>query len=686
MIRTAVAVGIRRRPFCAATATATATAASTACGLALLSSADLQSSSAALTERREAAGEASEANNSSCCIQPVPVDLNGALSSSSSIDTANAVVVVRASLAEAADVASDAAALAVPTFQASLRALNLAGTVAAMVLDYERAKLERKVYARLEVAPSVLQPLASLAGPSPEEADMIELERNADCCRRELETAQAEYTGRGDEDAAERQVDQADLREEVCRAAERLAGAEEELASRGGDRAGRVHRTAAGRLLALCRENGGVYVKVGQHLANLDYLIPEEYIEALSSLFDDAPVTPYDDVREVVRQDLGAYPDEIFDSFDVEPIASASLAQVHVARQRGTGKKLAVKVQHRGLRETSRGDIFALQTAVNVLEFLFPAEFRYGWIMEEIAPNLPKELDFKNEGRNSEAAASHIRKVGINCVVPAVHWDETTERVLTMDFEEGFRATDVAAVEEAGLKTHDVARLISSVFNSQVFQSGCIHCDPHPANVLLRERGGKPQLVLVDHGLYKRIDDDFRLAYARLWKALMTADIAQIKASCSVLGIGEMYPLLAAMLTSRPFDEIVERSKTGALEAGRGQGGPGGDASDKAMIRGYAQKFFVDILEMLDTVPRQMLLLFKMNDCLRHIDYALGSPTNTLVTAGAFAAKAVYDEERNGGSSRSVVQRMKTWLSYVQLVVKIHAYEWVSRYRQRILL
>mmetsp|Transcript_22199 Transcript_22199/g.45982 ORF Transcript_22199/g.45982 Transcript_22199/m.45982 type:complete len:169 (-) Transcript_22199:170-676(-) len=165
----------------------------------------------------------------------------------------------------------------------------------------------------------------------------------------------------------------------------------------------------------------------------------------------------------------------------------------------------------------------------------------------------------------------------------------------------------------------------------------------------------------------------------------MMADIPQIKDACASLGIGKMYPLLAAMLTSRPFDEIVERSRTGALEAGSGGGGgsDAGSSGDKEMIRGYAQKFIVDILQLLDAVPRQMLLSFKMNDCLRHIDYSLGSPSNTLVTAGTFAAKAVYDAERQQGRDKSRVKRIRDWLSYKKLMLRISAYEWLCWLRRR---
>ena len=556
-----------------------------------------------------------------------------------------------------------------------------------MVLDYELAKVQRSL---LSGTPdSLLLPLGLIGPQTAEQEQMLQLEDEVTQCRHELERAQAEYTGKGDENAARRQQSQTDLRQRVRDTAERLAVAEEKLAECGGDLAGRTHRKAANRLLQLCRENKGVYIKVGQHLANLDYLIPEEYIIALSSLFDDAPDTSIEDVREVVRQDLGDYPEELWKDFDPLPIASASLAQVHVAYDRKTGQKLAVKVQHRGLRETSRGDILALQLVVNALERLFPEEFCYGWIMEEIAPQLPKELDFRNEGRNSEKAAYHLARVKINCVVPKVHWEQTTDRVLTMTFEEGFRSTDVDAIKRAGLKKHDVAKLISSVFNSQALLSGFCHCDPHPANVLVRrDEKGKAQLVLVDHGLYKQLDDDFRLNYAQLWKSLMLADIPGIKTACASLGIGDMFPLLAAMLTSRPFDEIVERSKSRALELNGNGSNAGSGGGDKAMIRGYAQKFIVDILELLDNVPRQMLLLFKMNDCLRHIDHALGSPSNTLVTAGTFAARAVREAEIRritsvvGKKNENVrgldlQKRLQSWLSYKKLMVKISLYEWM---------
>jgi aarF domain-containing kinase len=444
--------------------------------------------------------------------------------------------------------------------------------------------------------------------------------------------------------------------------ADELARAQDALGSHDNP----VHTKAARRLLQLCHDNKGVYIKVGQHLANLDYIVPREYIQVLSVLFDSNPQMDYETIRMVVREDFGRPLEEVFDEFDPEPIASASLAQVHVAREKKTGRKLAVKVQHCGLRETSAGDLFALVTAVRIAQAVW-SNFSWGWLADEMAPQLSKELDFCNEGRNAERAAENLKSAGIdNVVIPKVVWQHTTSRVLTMHFEEGFKATDVAAIQKAGLKERDVARLISSVFASQVFLSKWVHCDPHPANVLLRANTGKPQMVLVDHGLYRELESAFTLHYASLWKALMLADLDAIKSSCHELGVDQAYTLFAAMLTARPFDELMERSKQKTL---RQQ--DAGNRADHAIISGYAQRYLSNIFDLLNTLPRQMLLLLKMNDCLRHIDQSLGSPTNTLVISGKFAARSIYE----GGVYDSRLERLQSWWSYMQVLLRIKVHD-----------
>ena len=128
------------------------------------------------------------------------------------------------------------------------------------------------------------------------------------------------------------------------------------------------------------------------------------------------------------------------------------MPKVHIAYDKKTGKKLAIKVQHPGLRETSVGDIVALTCAVKLVENLFE-EFSWGWLVDEIAPQLHLELDFVNEAKNAEKSSLQFQKSGLDCIVPDIQWDYTTSRVLGMDFEEGFKANDVKSIQKYGLKT-----------------------------------------------------------------------------------------------------------------------------------------------------------------------------------------------------------------------------------------
>jgi aarF domain-containing kinase len=176
--------------------------------------------------------------------------------------------------------------------------------------------------------------------------------------------------------------------------------------------------------------------------------------------------------------------------------------------------------------------------------------------------------------------------------------------------------------------------------------------------------------IFSDHGLYKEIDDNFRVKYAELWKSLMLADLRGIEESCHSMGIDKAYPLFAAMLTARPYDEIIERSKTGSFSAA--SAAPESQA-DRAVIRGYAKQFLSEIFVLLGTLPRQMLLLLKMNDCLRHIDLALGSPTNTLVVAGRYASRAVYENKMK--KETIVSSRFKCWLSYMHVLFRIQIHD-----------
>lgn len=439
--------------------------------------------------------------------------------------------------------------------------------------------------------------------------------------------------------------------QQVCDSSDRLVDLEENSNEK--DSWIHTHETCANLLLELCKLNAGVYVKLGQHVSQLDHMLPPAYITILRPLLEDAPRSSYEAVEQVIFEDLGKKPSEIWDNFEVEPIASASLGQVHVAKDKETGKKLAVKVQHRGLLEYVDGDIASVEVAMKVTCALFP-DFgqRFAWLVEEVLPVVRKELDFRIEARNCMISRQQFSD-DPQVIVPEVHTNESSSRILTMSFEDGCTAVDRKYMEEHGLSLAEVSALIAKVFSRMVFEHGFVHCDPHPANirVIASPRGAhswlrpwhrSPRVVLLDHGQYRELDDHFRLSYAKLWQAMIFGDKPGIEEYCVKLGApADAFPLLAAMITNRPFAEISNDVDDGLRGLSPNRQSSKGD---QARIRLYAEKYAFKIAEMLDHVSRKMILVFKMNDSVRFIDRSLGSPVNTFIVAGEVSANSLYKE------------------------------------------
>ncbi|XP_039325241.1 aarF domain-containing protein kinase 1 isoform X3 [Saimiri boliviensis] len=336
----------------------------------------------------------------------------------------------------------------------------------------------------------------------------------------------------------------------------------------------KVHLRSARRLCELCCANRGTFIKVGQHLGALDYLLPEEYTSTLKVLHSQAPQSSMQEVRQVIREDLGKEIHDLFQSFDETPLGTASLAQVHKAVLHD-GRTVAVKVQHPKVRAQSSKDILLMELLVLAVKQLFP-EFEFMWLVDEAKKNLPLELDFLKEGRNAEKVSQMLK-----------HFDF--------------------------LK---ISRHLGKIYSEMIFVNGFVHCDPHPGNVLVRKQPGtgKAEIVLLDHGLYQVLTEEFRLNYCHLWQSLIWTDMKRVKEYSQRLGAGELYPLFACMLTARSWDSV-----------NRGISQAPVTATEDLEIRNNAANYLPQISQLLNHVPRQMLLILKTNDLLRGIEAALGT-------------------------------------------------------------
>eukprot|EP00891_Asterochloris_glomerata_P006292 jgi/Astpho2/6292/e_gw1.00089.9.1_t len=437
------------------------------------------------------------------------------------------------------------------------------------------------------------------------------------------------------------------------------------------------HSRGAWQLQKLCFANGGIYIKLGQHVAQLDHLLPPEYVHTMRDhMLDKCPVSSPAEVAKTLREDLGAGPEELFRSFEDTPIASASLAQVHRAVSHD-GQQLAVKVQHTGLRDTCQADTLVVEVFVRALRWAFP-DFNYQWLIDEVKESLPQELDFELEAANLLRCQAHLlhprSKVRGQVVVPRLQQGMLSKRVLAMEFVEGIKVTDRQRLQEAGLRPQAIAQLVSQTFNEMIFLHGYVHCDPHAANLFVRVHKGRPQLILLDHGLYRSITDQFRHDYACLWQALIFSDVEGIKKYSAAMNAGDMYPLFAGMLTQRPWDQVTRRSWD-HLNLKR-------DDAEREMIMSTSQQFAKEISALLQRVPRALLLLLKTNDCLRAIDVALGQPVNTFVITARECTRALADMKRKEGKGlrsqlsaswmewhvewRVTLLKAATWLAYLK--------------------
>ncbi len=293
--------------------------------------------------------------------------------------------------------------------------------------------------------------------------------------------------------------------------------------------------TGPQRLRTFFERSGGAFIKLGQLLALQPDILPLRYCNELYDLLDRVDPCPYEDIESVFREELGRTPDQAFDSFDHEPLSTASIGQVHVATR--AGRKYAVKVRRRGADAEFASDIRLMDGLLRLVESL-RAE-RFYWIRSPITEFIDwtsEELDYRQEARYMEEIRRNSER-DQRSIVPAVDWPLTTRRTLVVEFLEGTTVLDLLRSFDAGderllreLKAQGfdppaAARSIIDIFLRDAFMHGIFHADLHPANLLIL-----PGNVIgyVDFGITGSLSGTTRRRLATLTIAWSVGDLGQI--------------------------------------------------------------------------------------------------------------------------------------------------------------
>jgi ubiquinone biosynthesis protein len=337
---------------------------------------------------------------------------------------------------------------------------------------------------------------------------------------------------------------------------------------REGRRQGRpeVSRMGLSRRLRVSFQTlGPTYIKLGQILSSGEGLFPAELVSEFRLLRDRVPPEPFEAVRAVVEEDLGAPLEDLFLRFERTPLAAASIAQVHAATLR-SGEEVVVKVQRRAVASTVRTDLAAMNWIAPFLIGRIPVSALANppALVELFAETIVEELDFRLEADNMiDIAAVLATTDQRSVVVPRPHAELVTRRVLVMERLSGFSFDDVAGMQAAGIDTAAVVRALMICFLEGAILFGVFHGDLHGGNLFVRADG---TVALLDYGITGRLDEPRRLAFLRM---LMGGTINDPKMQLAALrDLGALPPDtdLDAVIRDLGMDQPVKDPTTMAPE------------------------------------------------------------------------------------------------------------------------
>ena len=414
--------------------------------------------------------------------------------------------------------------------------------------------------------------------------------------------------------------------------------------------------TRAHRLIGIARgyrrlaiRLGGVMIKVGQFLSSRVDVLPAEVTAELAGLQDEVPAEPFAAIRRLAEAELGALLLARYASFEAEPLAAASLGQVHRATLRapeaGTSvddARVVVKIQRPGIERLIATDLAALRMVGRWVQRYPPVRRRANVpaLLEEFSRTLYEEIDYLEEGRHAEAFAANFQgDPGVR--VPRVLWSHTTRRVLTLEDVYAIKITDYEAITAAAVDRRAVAQRLFTTYLKQIFDDGFFHADPHPGNLFVTPGPAGWQLTFVDFGMVGRGPSTVRAGARELVIGIGTRDAARLIRGYQLLGV--LLPGADLELLARAEAHVFERFWGRSMSELR--------SMHREEMQQFAAEFRELLYDMPFQVPQNLILAGRCVAILSGMCTGLDPHFNVWEGLMPVAQKLMAEEAKSGWQS-----------------------------------
>jgi ubiquinone biosynthesis protein len=277
------------------------------------------------------------------------------------------------------------------------------------------------------------------------------------------------------------------------------------------------------RFRLLLESLGPTFIKLGQMLSTRADLIPKDYVEELGSLRDDVPPIPYDKVKEILEEELEGKIEDVFQSFEKEPVAAASIGQVHAGVLLKTNEKVAVKIQRPDIKKIIKADIEILNKIADILRRAFKdiENFDPQGVIDEFGHMILREIDYTLEARNIERFKKNLSSIE-GVVIPKVYWQYSTKKILVMEFMDGVPLDEKEKLDEMKTDYKVVTDTLGEAYIKQIFIDGFFHADPHQDNIFVMKGN---RVCFLDFGAIGYMNDDTRDQVSTFYISLIQENV-----------------------------------------------------------------------------------------------------------------------------------------------------------------